>query len=352
MALPFFPTLDTASWWMAIFVVFNYLRDNGFFVYWSLVALALYQVYRFVVWFWFNEESPLVGHKNAPKDELKRFEHDFVTNVAKLGTEDIKKKRFVSDDGLEVEISQPVERKQYLCRTAIVLTHPWSVLGGDMDNNVPERLAQVFAHAGYVTVRFNFPGVGKSKGHCTWRASAERSALLNVVDMLTGHDPEDPTSVRSNRPGYVAGIERVLLVGYSYGSMVSNACVRYRQEIIGFVSISCPFNVIWFLSLCGCHRLFEAMSTPFKPKLLICGNVDNFLGPQSFQQYVRKLPEKHRRSVTVDMIDHSWWGQEVGLGGMILSWMRKEFAEDDLFQQDRSKGLPDLPAPKDNKKDQ
>ena len=50
-----------------------------------------------------------------------------------------------------------------------------------MDNNVPETLCKAFAHAGYYVVRFNFRGVGKSKGRCTCRASGERKDVLKIV---------------------------------------------------------------------------------------------------------------------------------------------------------------------------
>ena len=49
-------------------------------------------------------------------------------------------------------------------KTCFVLTHPWGILGGDMDNNVPSEIANALTTFGYNTVRFNFRGVGRSSG--------------------------------------------------------------------------------------------------------------------------------------------------------------------------------------------
>ena len=64
---------------------------------------------------------------------------------------------------------------------------------------MPDTLAKAFAHAGYYVVRFNFRGVGKSKGRCTMRASGERKDVLKVVDMLTGKSDKMGRKVRCKK---------------------------------------------------------------------------------------------------------------------------------------------------------
>jgi uncharacterized protein len=319
--------IDTPSWYLIFFGAYNYFRNNGFFVYWTLVVLCVYQLYRFLRWSCCGDKpaKSIQGYRHMSQKVLQLYQEDFIDNHGRLAADEIEVERFVDDElGLEMELRFPKAKgsagmfRMEKCRTAIVLTHPWSVLGGDMDNNVPETLAKVFAHAGYVTCRFNFRGVGKSKGRCTWRTNGERRDLLNVVDFMLKEDAR-------------FSIKRVLLVGYSYGSIVSNASPRFRKEIIGFVSISCPFNVIWFLSMCNCYELWKGMQT-HKPKLFICGTRDDFISPRSFLNYFDQFPQVHRHAVTVKDANHGWFDKEVAVGGLILSWMRKQWEDDAVFQ--------------------
>jgi hypothetical protein len=67
---------------------------------------------------------------------------------------------------------------------AIVLTHPWAMLGGDYNNNVPHRLSETLATCGFATLRFNFRGVGRSSGKCSWRGHAERRDTIAACQWL------------------------------------------------------------------------------------------------------------------------------------------------------------------------
>lgn len=47
----------------------------------------------------------------------------------------------------------------------VVVTHPHPLYGGDMNNPVVATVANAYRRRGYGTLRFNFRGVGLSKGH-------------------------------------------------------------------------------------------------------------------------------------------------------------------------------------------
>jgi alpha/beta superfamily hydrolase len=49
-------------------------------------------------------------------------------------------------------------------RGIALVAHPHPLYGGTMDNKVAQTLARTFVGLGYVTVRFNFRGVGASEG--------------------------------------------------------------------------------------------------------------------------------------------------------------------------------------------
>ncbi|HQT25668.1 MAG TPA: CocE/NonD family hydrolase, partial [Burkholderiales bacterium] len=49
-------------------------------------------------------------------------------------------------------------------RGIALVAHPHPLYGGTMENKVAQTLAKAFLSLGYLSVRFNFRGVGKSEG--------------------------------------------------------------------------------------------------------------------------------------------------------------------------------------------
>ena len=194
--------------------------------------------------------------------------------------------------------------------TCFVLTHPWAILGGDLNNNIPGELSYALSSFGFYTCRFNFRGVGRSSGCCTWRGHGEREDLKAVVDWLCDEQ----------------GMTRIILVGYSYGSMISNSCVDLRDEIKAFVSISTPFPCYWGLSLFNCKAMLNLAQRSSKPKLFICGNQDQFTSTAQYKRYIRSFPVSLPSSMAVYLledVDHFWYGQEMAATGLILKFFKK-----------------------------
>lgn len=64
-------------------------------------------------------------------------------------------------------------------RGLALVAHPHPLFGGSMDNKVAQTLARAFLALGYVTVRMNFRGVGKSAGaHDHGRGETDDMARL------------------------------------------------------------------------------------------------------------------------------------------------------------------------------
>src|SRR6266849_4575887 len=69
-----------------------------------------------------------------------------------------------------------------------VLCHPHPLYGGDMDNPVVIRAAEVVREAGHATLRFNFRGVGSSTGSHD-KGAGEQDDVRAAVAALAGHLP-------------------------------------------------------------------------------------------------------------------------------------------------------------------
>ncbi|HVG03819.1 MAG TPA: alpha/beta hydrolase [Burkholderiaceae bacterium] len=105
--------------------------------------------------------------------------------------------------------------------------HPHPLFGGTLDNKVVATIARTFAGLGWLTVRLNFRGVGRSDGtHDEGRGETED--FLHLVDMV----PTLPT-IASKIPGPLP----IALAGFSFGTFVaakvahtlaaSNCAIKY-----------------------------------------------------------------------------------------------------------------------------
>jgi alpha/beta superfamily hydrolase len=86
---------------------------------------------------------------------------------------------------------------------AVVITHPHSLYGGEMDNPVVATLTGVYQRLGYTTLRFNFRGVGASGGGYD-----------------DGRGEQDDVRAAA---AYLAGLGRTVtdLAGYSFGAWIN-----------------------------------------------------------------------------------------------------------------------------------
>ncbi|HVK94506.1 MAG TPA: alpha/beta fold hydrolase [Noviherbaspirillum sp.] len=90
-------------------------------------------------------------------------------------------------------------------RGLALVAHPHPLYGGTMDNKVAQTLARAFVALGYVAVRMNFRGVGKSEGeHDAGRGETDDMALL--LQHMQQQYPRLP----------------VALAGFSFGTFVQS----------------------------------------------------------------------------------------------------------------------------------
>lgn len=97
-------------------------------------------------------------------------------------------------------------------RGIALVAHPHPLYGGTMDNKVAQTLARAFVAIGYVAVRMNFRGVGKSEGtHDHGNGETDDMALL--LEHMQQQYPDLP----------------VALSGFSFGTYVQS---QLQQRLI------------------------------------------------------------------------------------------------------------------------
>ena len=215
-------------------------------------------------------------------------------------------------------------------KTGMIVTHPYGAVGGNMYNHVVEALFQ-YGHNVLkmdATFRFNNRGIGGSEGRASWRGNGEMLDLLGACEFL---------HLRH-------GITDFLLVGYSYGSIISSSLtteelneylyrVHYSQiptkieeesssttasdvddnnnsngsgfckakddkkdnintisaKIIGYTTIGYPFGVQWALTLFNKSFIEKTRSITGIPRLFIFPEKDNFTSMSGTEKMINSL---------------------------------------------------------------
>jgi alpha/beta superfamily hydrolase len=141
---------------------------------------------------------------------------------------------------------------------SILLCAPHPNLGGDMDNNIILSLAQVSANMGFVSLRFNYRGVGNSESH--EKDIAQRFQYWDTS--LNGGDYTDAVTDTHAALDFlisqVGAHDEIFIAGYSFGAIVGMRVCVESKDVKAFASISTPFGRynIDFLQQCKKSKLF------------------------------------------------------------------------------------------------
>lgn len=167
---------------------------------------------------------------------------------------------------------------------AVVICHPHPSYGGSMDNNVVYAVRDAVTSVGLTSLLFNFRGVGRSGGNSTGELTDSRDvgAAVDFVAAKPGLKPK-----------------AIYLVGYSYGAWVGLFYAVSDARIGAWVGISPPTGMFDFSYL---------TDSPV-PKLIITGDMDDFVAEDSLKQMYDRLSEP-KRFISVHAADHFYWGHE------------------------------------------
>jgi alpha/beta superfamily hydrolase len=169
---------------------------------------------------------------------------------------------------------------------AVVVCHPHSLYGGNMDNSIVHGVCEALGRDSIASLRFNFRGVGKSGGRFA-DGLGEQEDVRAALSLLEGREEID-----SSRLG---------LCGYSFGTMVGIPVADADPRIQALAGIS-PFFV------------FPGLLKSFtSPKYFICGSDDSFANPVGLEKTIGELPEPKEYEI-ISGADHFWWGYEEQVG--------------------------------------
>jgi alpha/beta superfamily hydrolase len=175
----------------------------------------------------------------------------------------------------------------------VVICHPHPLMGGSMHNNVVEAIRDAFALQNYATLRFNFRGAGKSTGNYD-EGRGEQTDILSAHEFLKKN-----------------GIEKIFLVGYSFGAWVgSKVLEQFNQLFVASILISPPLN----------YFDFKWNDLKNKIDLLVCGDRDQFCDAEVLRKQAKIINSPME---TIYETDHFYSGKEKELIDILLKYIVK-----------------------------
>jgi alpha/beta superfamily hydrolase len=180
-----------------------------------------------------------------------------------------------------------------------VVCHPYPPAGGAMTVPLVQAIARAVAEAGIAALRFNFRGVGASKGDFD-NGQGEVEDVSGAFDWLFSRPDVDP--------------HRIALVGYSFGALMAMFQATQDDRHSALALVGLPLR--WNLPLPSCDK---------RPCLLVAGDRDQ-LCPLSD---LRRLALQSRGGARVHIVpgaDHFFFGYEAEVASAV-----RDFLQETLF---------------------
>jgi hypothetical protein len=174
-------------------------------------------------------------------------------------------KVFIPSEGIQLEGLLSVQGASSF-RGGAIFCHPHPQYGGDMDHPVITTSVEAAFQKGFSTLRFNFRGVGQSRGFYG-EGIGEREDVKAIADYFYSR-------LKDSHPP-------LILVGYSYGAWVGLPVAVEDGRFNGIVAVAPPLGIYDFGFLKGCK----------KEKLFIAGDRDYFCPPSLLEKWYQQLDE-------------------------------------------------------------
>jgi uncharacterized protein len=183
-------------------------------------------------------------------------------------------------------------------RGGAVICHPHPLYGGDMDNPVVVRLAEVLGGLGLTTIRFNFRGTGRSTG-------------------VHGQGVEERQDVEAARVHLAirSGVEhRLLLAGYSFGAAVVGEVAPGHPDLAGVILVAPPLARVDPKRFAGLEPLGARL-------LVVAGSNDEICPAEGLTRLRDSVPGAAFHSI--EGANHFFFGKLYPLGETVAAWTRR-----------------------------
>jgi alpha/beta superfamily hydrolase len=183
-------------------------------------------------------------------------------------------------------------------RGGVVICHPHPLYGGDMDNPVVVRLAEVCGDLGLATLRFNFRGTGDSAGvhdHGTSEQHDVEAALARLASLVGAERP-------------------LLLAGYSFGAAVVASVAPRHAELAGVVLVAPPLARMESGHFAGLDRFGERL-------LIVAGSKDDICPAEGLVRLRETTPGATFQ--LIESANHFFFGHLYPLGEAVATWTRR-----------------------------
>jgi len=188
---------------------------------------------------------------------------------------------------LEGRLGKPSGAGPFPCA---LITHPHPLFGGSMENNVVYALKQALEEKGYLTLCFNFRGVGGSEGRYG-NIEGETQDVISAIEFLKMQKEAD--------------LNRLVICGYSFGGLMVLYALSQGLSPQGLVLVSPMSPEQGFLKD---QKLKKVLPLNF-PALIISGDQDQFFPPSLYPPLLSQSI-KSSKIVLVKGADHLFWGFE------------------------------------------
>jgi len=194
-------------------------------------------------------------------------------------------------DGLRLEALLALPESP---KAGLVICHPHPLYGGDMDNPVVVRVAEIAQALDMATLRFNFRGVGASGGiHAG--GIGEKDDVAAALAALCGRLPaESPIG----------------LAGYSFGAWVAARVAAAMPALPALALLAPPLGMydLDFLGHAPAHTL------------LASGSRDQYCPVEALERLGTRLGAK---AEIIEGAEHFFFGKLFPLSEVVERWIRR-----------------------------
>ena len=179
-----------------------------------------------------------------------------------------------------------------------VLCHPHPMGGGDMDVPLIARISQVLCAIGYAVLRFNFGGVGASRG------------------VFTDGDQEPydvEAAVNYLRDLPIVDEKQVGLAGWSFGAWMALVAVSEGIPAMSVVAIAPPLPVYdW-------QPVARRLGQVAVPRHYVLGSRDRFCPVSTLEEFTSAVSPGDREHMTIlEGTDHFFFTREAEVAGLVV----------------------------------